>query len=490
MKRLMKILLGLSVGAAIAVLFAPKSGRALRQQLIGGATSRLLPAAPVEFPETDGEYSWDGGAVTAVADEASGETLAYEEPAVLEEKPADEAVLGAFPVAAEAVVVESAVADDVVSEQLAAEEVAVAEEFAVPEGIAEAEIVAAEDLEPVAEMSAPEAPAFASAGAVAEQPAVADEGPAAEPVAAEPVIAPPLDLRSRIEETRAAIETDIAQPFASVADEQVVVEAEAAGPLPAEPIVAESVVEAPVVEAPAVVEPAVPESADEGLDYPEPVVVAEPEPVIEAPSEEPRAWEIPYNDEADGRQVVAPASADELVPPAPADASVVTPSDEPIVEVPAAQAPIAEAPLAEAPPAEAPPAEAPLAEAPPAEAPPAEAPLVEEAAEPVVEVPAAPAPIAEAPPAEAAAAPEPAAAAPEAGPVAREGGSIDQAEMRRRIEETRARLKAKAFDAMMSGESALLGRDSGASQVPKGDDIRLDGELESTIDESLSQEEY
>ncbi len=62
--------------------------------------------------------------------------------------------------------------------------------------------------------------------------------------------------------------------------------------------------------------------------------------------------------------------------------------------------------------------------------------------------------------------------------------------MRRRIEETRARLKAKAFDAMMSGESALLSRDSGEKPVPQGDDVKLDGELESTIDESLSQEEY
>jgi hypothetical protein len=75
-------------------------------------------------------------------------------------------------------------------------------------------------------------------------------------------------------------------------------------------------------------------------------------------------------------------------------------------------------------------------------------------------------------------------------PSAREGGAINQAEMRRRIEDTRARLKAKAFDAMMSGESALLSRDSGEKPLPKGDDVKLDGELESTIDESLSQEEY
>ena len=82
-------------------------------------------------------------------------------------------------------------------------------------------------------------------------------------------------------------------------------------------------------------------------------------------------------------------------------------------------------------------------------------------------------------------APEP----PAAEAPAREGGAIDQAEMRRRIEETRARLKAKAFDAMMSGESALLSRDSGEKPVPTADDVKLDDEIESTIDESLSQEE-
>ncbi len=62
--------------------------------------------------------------------------------------------------------------------------------------------------------------------------------------------------------------------------------------------------------------------------------------------------------------------------------------------------------------------------------------------------------------------------------------------MRRRIEETRARLKAKAFDAMMSGEAALLSRDSGDKPVPKGGEHALDEETDSVIDESLSQEEY
>ena len=62
--------------------------------------------------------------------------------------------------------------------------------------------------------------------------------------------------------------------------------------------------------------------------------------------------------------------------------------------------------------------------------------------------------------------------------------------MRRRIEETRARLKAKAFDAMMSGEAALLSRDSGDKPVPSADDVAIDAETDSAIDESLSRERY
>jgi len=74
-------------------------------------------------------------------------------------------------------------------------------------------------------------------------------------------------------------------------------------------------------------------------------------------------------------------------------------------------------------------------------------------------------------------------------PPVTEGGTIDQAEMRRRIEETRAKLKAKAFDAMMAGEAALLSRDSGERPVPKGEDVKLDAELDATIDEGLSRDD-
>jgi hypothetical protein len=317
MKRLMKILLGLSIGAALAILFAPKSGRKLREQLMGGATGKFLPPAPVAFPEPEGERPWDAGTVTAV-----------EEPPV----------------------VEPAIVEEVIATE--------------PE----------------------------------------DGGEATSE-----------DLRVRIEETRAAVESDIAHPFSPVVVEEPVAE---------EPVVEEPVVEEPVVE---VVEEPVVE---------EPVAEVVEEPVVEEPlAEEP----------------------------------VVEVVEEPVAEEPVVEEPVAEEPVVEEPEAE-------VVEEPVVEEPLAEEPVVEEPVAEVVEEPVVAEPVAEEPVVEE--------------PAAREGEPIDQAEMRRRIEETRARLKAKAFDAMMSGESALLSRDSGEKPVPKGDEVKLDGELESSIDESLSQEEY
>jgi len=66
--------------------------------------------------------------------------------------------------------------------------------------------------------------------------------------------------------------------------------------------------------------------------------------------------------------------------------------------------------------------------------------------------------------------------------------NVDQAEMRRRIEETRARLKAKAFDAMASGEGALLANDEGGALDAKPHDLEAD--VEQALDRSLSQEDY
>jgi hypothetical protein len=60
--------------------------------------------------------------------------------------------------------------------------------------------------------------------------------------------------------------------------------------------------------------------------------------------------------------------------------------------------------------------------------------------------------------------------------------------MKSRIEVTRSRLKAKAFDAMMSGESALLGRDPENAErkriVPA-----VDTEVNETIESTLREEE-
>lgn len=135
--------------------------------------------------------------------------------------------------------------------------------------------------------------------------------------------------------------------------------------------------------------------------------------------------------------------------------------------------------------------EAPAVEEPPAtEEPLAVEEEVSEAAvaEPLVAEDDAPAAAIEEPPVG-----EPAAAAPVAEePVIREdegeGAAIDQAEMRRRIEETRARLKAKAFDAMMSGEASLLSRDSGEKPVPEGS-VDLDSEAAAQLEEGLSPDD-
>jgi diguanylate cyclase (GGDEF)-like protein len=71
-----------------------------------------------------------------------------------------------------------------------------------------------------------------------------------------------------------------------------------------------------------------------------------------------------------------------------------------------------------------------------------------------------------------------------------DGDTIDQAEMRSRIEATRTRLKVKAFDAMIRGESALLGRDGGEGPGRTCDHPVLDGDLEGLVEGALSEEEY
>jgi len=368
--KLMKFLLGLAIGAGVALLFAPKSGRALREQLIGGAAGKMLPAAPVEFPQPEHERDW--AAATIVAEEPP-ETAVAEVPV---ESPAGMVgELGTQDLKAR------------IDETRAAVENEIAQPFAAAEAVEEAEI----------------------ADVVAEETAV--EAVAAEIVAEE-----------------ALAEAEIAEAVAEEAVAEAVIAEAVAEEAVADAVIAEAVAEEAVAEA--VIEEAVAEEAviEEA--------VAE-EVVAEAVIDEAVAEEVVITDAA----VVEEALAVEEMP-------VV--EEIPVVE---------ETPVAEAMPAREPNGlVADLANSSTGEAPPTEVPVA-----------------------------EPASAEPPAG---RENGSIDQAEMRRRIEETRARLKAKAFDAMMSGEAALLSRDSGENAVPTGDEVKLDAETDSTIDESLSQEDY
>ena len=73
---------------------------------------------------------------------------------------------------------------------------------------------------------------------------------------------------------------------------------------------------------------------------------------------------------------------------------------------------------------------------------------------------------------------------------ARDDGAIDQAEMRSRIEETRTRLKVKAFDAMIRGQVALLGRDGGEVPGLTVEESPLDGDLDGMVDGAFSEQEY
>lgn len=67
---------------------------------------------------------------------------------------------------------------------------------------------------------------------------------------------------------------------------------------------------------------------------------------------------------------------------------------------------------------------------------------------------------------------------------------IDREEMRRRIDETRARLKAKAFDAMISGETFIEPETEEAVREKKpGSEARIDKDLEEQIDRSLKEED-
>ena len=333
--KVLRFLLGLAIGAGVALLFAPKSGRELRQQLVGGAAGTLLEAAPDDYPQPEPAGDWAGPA-----------SVVAEAPVEIEEEP----------------------------------------------------IAAAE---PVVETPPWETPPEAPAGD---------------------------DLRERIDETRAAIESELAEPFADDVAEEAVEEA----------VVSEEVAEEAAVEAAAAA--LVAEAAAAEAEVAEEVAV---EAVVEAAAAEIVAEESVAEaivDEVVAEEAVVEAAVEEVVAE---EAVVEAAEDEAVAEEAVAEAVVSEEIAEEA--------------------------VVDAAVDEAAAEEAAP---------------------KEASP--REGGGIDQAEMRRRIEETRARLKAKAFDAMMSGEAALLSRDSGEKPVPTADDagLELDAETDNVIDESLSQEDY
>jgi hypothetical protein len=402
MMRLIKFLLGLTVGAVAGVLFAPKSGRELREQLRGGAAAKLLPPLAEHYPLPEGRHT-----------EHEDATAPAQSP--IAAPPAETA---AAPVSL----------------------------------VEEAPVVEPEDL-------VEEAPSVEPENLVEEIPAVAPE------MTGE-------DLLARIAATRAAVEAELAEPF---------------GP-------ASTGESAPAAEPAQTAEPAPPTGPATYWELtPQAVAAAEPAP---EEGEVENLW-ADETDETAAMPVETPSAAISETPAAEAVAEPVAQAvEEPVAEPVAVifEEPVAEpvAAIFEEPVAvifEEPVAEpaAAVFEEPVLEPAATDAPTAEIIADTVVIEPTASAPRREAPTLETREEP-----AREPGPVPSAetpGGAVDQAEMRRRIEETRARLKAKAFDAMMSGESALLRNDSGTRAAPASDGARLAPDVDSTIDESLSPED-
>ena len=57
--KVFRFLLGLAIGAGVALLFAPKSGRELRRQLSGGAGGKLLGSGSDAYRQPE-PAEWGG----------------------------------------------------------------------------------------------------------------------------------------------------------------------------------------------------------------------------------------------------------------------------------------------------------------------------------------------------------------------------------------------------------------------------------------------
>ena len=510
MKRLIKFLLGLAAGATVAALVTPKSGREMREQLLAGVSGRLLPPTPE--PQTLLEEPTHAASPVATAEpeavepgpELVSESVAEPAPwlSPVPEPAAEEPAAEEPSPLASTTYVEAPVAEDAEVGVWPEEQETVASE--PEESPWNAGVAAAVETplysEPTAE-EAVETPPYSEPAAEEAVEAPLYSEPAAEE-ATEPSPTEVEDLKPRIEATRAAVESEIAEPFAPVAEP--VAESEVTQEIP--PVAEAPAVDAPVAEEQVAAEPVVEDQVgSETASWAEPRAPEAAAPVVEEPTpwEEPRAAEAPVTE----APVPPPLAPSPFAGTTPAEAYVAPPSygapeepaveeAPPLVEEPAsaweayeepAPEPSAAAWAPDTPGLVADIAQVPLAaEEPDVEEPVAAEPALEEPAveEPVADVPAAEAPVAEAPIAEA----PPVAEEPPVTDEPVEGHPIDQAEMRRRIEETRARLKAKAFDAMMSGEAALLSRDSGEKPVPDGT-VQLDSEASAQVDEGLSPDD-
>lgn len=472
--RLIKFLLGLSLGAAAGVLLAPKSGRELREQLLGRAAGRLLPPVAEHYPLSENEPIEEapvGRSATPAPAESAVATPPVQVEASVHVEEATPAAASAYETetragAAQAASVDAtAVAEAetiILGEQELAAASPVAEQTVAADAGTSAEAPVAEVVltetpaevqpEPGADELAPEEAAAAQPIVVPEavfEPVVADESAVVEVAdagAARPpdsVIAPPEaagdDLLPHIEATRAAVAADLSEPFSRLAVSTETPREGHPGFLPETSIEPEPAAEADTLEA---------WQAGEGRAEEGPAPAAEMPPAVTVEPEESAIGWI-----REGEGLVAAIATDVH----PGEPSVAAETPLPLTE---AASPVGPTEIHEP---------EPVGEA-------------LHSAEHVVSPPQAveePAPLT-----------EPLTTTPSAGETAsRESGVVDQAEMRRRIEETRARLKAKAFDAMMSGESALLRNDSGLRPVPSEPDTRLEPEIDSKIDRSLSQED-
>ena len=531
MGRLFKFVVGLAIGAGATLLVTPKTGREVRDMLAGPQVRGLMPTRVAELTRPRDE---------APPFEPELEPVAETEPEV--EEPVADAGPG---------LVADAGAGLFAAAPIVAPVVPFTAPVVAPPAEPEVKVAPADEAPgrevPVAEAPVYEAP-VAEAAAEIEPAAEAPAESEVEPGEGDDLRARIEETRTDVvSEIQRPFQVVPDAPLRDATETEPVAEAEPAADVA--PLLGVSVAEthddAPELEAKLgetpgassfdAEEPAAPADADATPAF-TPAIAADTSdvPTGRAPEFAPAAT-VPGAPVAPSTDVwsadpVPPTFESELaeVPEGAAPEASTPAAPEPEVAEPAAEAPkpepevaepvdseIAAAPFAAAEPADAEPADADVA--PPA----AEAPVAAVADAPAEPVPAAadatliadiPAPAAalaesladEAPaPVEPAiAAVEPAAAEPEAAPLADKVATppappadeapqgVDQAEMRRRIEETRARLKAKAFDAMMSGEAALLARDSGERPVPRNADVPVDHEIAETIDESLSPDDY